>query len=402
MNNMRVNVWLLSFCQAMMNTGNVLLLSTSALVGYHLVEDKSLATLPLGLQFFSTMLLTIPASMLMKHIGRRLGFIVGIVLGLTGASLAAWAIWHGSFMYFTIGAIFIGAYNGFGTYYRFAAADAATLAYRPTAISYVMAGGVIAAIIGPNLANWTSGVFSGAEFAASYLAIAGLYTLSLLALLLLSIPRPDAHEAHDTGRPLRQIVSQGSFLVAVMGAALGYGIMSLVMTATPLAMHQHAHPYPNTTFVIEWHVLGMFAPSFVTGHLIRRFGVLNIMLTGVLLNILCVVVNLNGTALPHFWLALFCLGVGWNFLFVGSTTLLTDTYRIEEKAKVQALNDFSIFAMVTLSSLSAGALHYHFGWRAINLGVLPLITMILLAVVWLKYQQNNIVTVPLIDDQNPL
>jgi MFS family permease len=208
MKNMKLNVWLLSFCQAMMNTGNVLLLSTSSLVGYHLADDKSLATLPLGLQFFSTMLMTIPASMLMKYIGRRLGFMTGVVLGLLGASLAAWAVWHASFELFCAGAVLIGAFNGFGTYYRFAAADVATLAYRPTAISYVMAGGVIAAIIGPNLANWTSGVFPGAEFAASYVAIAGLYILSMMALLMMTIPRPDVREVHDTGRPLREIVTQ--------------------------------------------------------------------------------------------------------------------------------------------------------------------------------------------------
>lgn len=388
MNKMKINVWLLSFCQAMMNTGNVLLLTTSSLVGHLLATDKSLATLPLGLQFFGTMLLTIPASYLMKHIGRKLGFILGTLLGLTGAALAAWSIFNNSFFYFCVGATLIGAFNGFGTYYRFAAADVASVEYRPTAISYVMAGGVIAAIVAPNLASWTSGFFASAQFAASYLALTGIYILTLLVSFFLTIPKPDAHEAHDTGRPLTQIIVQGTFVVAASGAALGYGIMSLVMTATPLAMQHHAHVFSDTAFVIEWHVLGMFAPSFFTGHLIRRFGVLTIMLVGALLNFLCVAVNLVGTELMHFWLALFMLGVGWNFLFVGGTTLLTEVYRVEEKAKTQALNDFLVFAMVTASSLSAGALHYNLGWRAINWGVLPLIVIVLFAVLWLQLKHR--------------
>lgn len=390
MKRMKKNVWLLSFCQALMNTGNVLLVATSSLVGYHLAADKALATLPLGLQFLGTMLTTIPASMLMKHVGRRPGFIVGTLLGLGGTVLATWAILHDAFAVFCAGAALFGAFNGFGTYYRFAAADVATDDYRPTAISYVMAGGVIAALVGPNLANWTSGLLASAQFAGSYLALAGLYLASFAVLLFLDIPHPGAHEAHDTGRPLREITMQGTFRVAALAAALGYGVMSLVMTATPLSMHHHAHTFHDTAFVIEWHVLGMFAPSFVTGHLIRRFGVLNIMLTGALLNALCVAVNLTGTDLPHFWAALVLLGVGWNFLFVGGTTLLTETYHIEEKAKTQALNDFLVFTTVTVASLSAGALQYNFGWRTVNLGVLPAIALIVAAVLWLKLKRRTL------------
>lgn len=389
MNRMKKNVWLLSLCQAIMNTGNVLLIATSSLVGYHLAADKALATLPLGLQFLATMLTTIPASMLMKHVGRRAGFMVGTLLGLAGAGLAAFAILEGAFALYCTAAALVGAFNGFGTYYRFAAADAATDDYRPTAISYVMAGGVIAAVVGPNLANWTSGLWPAAQFAGSYVALAGLYALSLAMLPWLAIARPDAHEAHDTGRPLRAIAAQGRFVVAVLGGALGFGVMSLVMTATPLAMHAHAHPFADAAFVIEWHVLGMFAPSFFTGHLIHRFGVLNIMLTGALLNLLCVVVNLLGTDMVHFWTALVLLGVGWNFLFVGGTTLLTETYETAEKAKVQALNDFLVFAMVTASSLSAGALHYTLGWQAVNLGVLPPITLVLGALLWLRRAERQ-------------
>jgi len=389
MNSMKRNVWLLSFCQALMNTGNVLIATTSALVGYQLAEDKALATLPLGLQFLGSMLTTIPASIYMKHLGRRAGFIAGTLLGLAGTGFSTWAILHGEFFNFCIGAMLFGAFNGFGSYYRFAAADVATEDYRPTAISYVMAGGVVAAVLGANLAQWTEGLLAQAQFAGSYLALAGLYTLSLVTQLFLTIPRPGAHEAHDSGRPLREIAAQGRFVVAVLGAALGYGIMVLVMTATPLAMHAHAHSFGDTAFVIEWHVLGMFAPSFVTGHLIHRFGVLNIMLAGVVLTALCVVLNLSGTSLSHFWGALVALGVGWNFLFVGGTTLLTRVYRVEEKAKTQAVNDFTVFTVITLASLSAGWLHFHLGWRAVNLGVLAPIAVIFAALLWLRLKPRE-------------
>ncbi|MBI3561750.1 MAG: MFS transporter [Gammaproteobacteria bacterium] len=389
MNKMKINVWLLSFCQALMNTGNVLLVATSSLVGYQLAADKSLATLPLGVQFFATMLTTIPASMLMKQIGRRHGFMLGTLLGIGGAGLGAWSIAQMNFWYFCISTALVGAFNGFGTFYRFAAADVASSDYRPTAISYVMAGGVIAAVVGPNLANWTRGLFAATQFTGSYIALAGLYLLSFLALVVLSIPPPTVDEARSAGRPLPQIARQAAYVVAALGAALGYGIMALVMTATPLAMHHHAHLFDDTTFVIEWHVLGMFAPSFVTGHLIRRLGVLNIMLTGAVLSGLCVVVNLLGTDLLHFWVALLLLGIGWNFLFVGGSTLLTETYHIDEKAKAQALNDFLVFALVTASSLSAGVLQYQYGWKAINIGVLPLIFLVFFSVAWLKQHRRE-------------
>ena len=384
MNMMKRNVWLLAGCQALMNSGNSLLIATSALVGFKLAADKSLATLPLALQFFTSMLTTVPASFLMKAIGRRAGFLVGTLFGLAGAGFATWGIVAGNFIYFCLAAALIGAFNGFGTYYRFAAADVADADYRSRAISYVTAGGVVAALVGPNLAHWTSEWLAGIEFAGSYLSLLGIYGLSLAVLLLVRIPVPTAVQTHTHSRPLFDIVRQPAFIVALAGGALGVGVMALVMTATPLAMHQHAHVFADTAFVIEWHLLGMFAPSFFTGHLIRRFGVLNVMLAGVVLNIGCVVVNLAGTEVTHFWAALTLLGVGWNFLFIGGTTLLTETYAESEKAKAQALNDFVVFTVITIASLSAGALQYQLGWRAVNLGVVPIIIVILVALLWLR------------------
>ena len=391
MNGMKRNVLLLAACQAMLMTGGSLLIATSALVGYRLAPDKALATLPLAMQMLASMLTSIPASLLMQRIGRRAGFLLGSTIGIAGAGLATYAIVTGNFVVFTLGAAVSGMFAGFGNYYRFAAADVATADYRGTAISYVMAGGVVAAFIGPNLAHWTS-AWLVAPFAGSYLALAGILVLSFATQLFLDIPRPP-RETRGGGRALGAIARQPVFIVAAIGGMLGYGIMALVMTATPLAMHEHHYAFGDTAFVIEWHVLGMFAPSFFTGHLIRRFGVLQVMLAGGVLSAVCVMVNLAGTGLAHFWLALFLLGVGWNFLFIGATTLLTETYAPEEKAKTQALNDFLVFSMVTLAALSAGTLQHHLGWRAVNYGVIPLIAVTLVAVTWLLLRRRSLMLV---------
>lgn len=388
----RKNVLLLSAAQAMMMTGGTLLIATSALVGFRLSPDKSLATLPLALQMLAGMLTTIPASLIMQRIGRQRGFLLGSTLGLGGAALAAHAIVTGNFALFTLAAALSGMFTGFGNYYRFAAAEVAPDDYKSRAISYVMAGGVVAALVGPNLAHWTSD-WLATPFAGSFVALTGIMLLSLVTLLFLDIPRTRA-EIHGGGRPLAEIAAQPAFRVAVLGGMLGYGVMALVMTATPLAMHGHQHPFSETAFVIEWHVLGMFAPSFVTGALIRRFGVLRIMTTGALLYLACVAVNLGGTSVGHYWLALTLLGVGWNFLFIGATTLLTETYRPEEKGKSQAMNDFLVFSTVTVCVLSAGALQHHFGWQAVNLGVLPLVAIVLGALLWLRYQRRLATAAP--------
>jgi len=391
MNGMKRNVLLLAACQALLVTGLSLLLATSALVGYRLSPDKSLATLPLAMQMLAGMLTSIPASFFMQRFGRRTGFLLGSVIGITGAGVATIATVTGSFPLFVFSAVLMGMFVGFVNFYRFAAADAATTEYRSTAISYVMAGGVIAAFIGPNLAHWTSSWLI-APFAGSYLALVGILLLSFSVQLFLDIPHP-SRELQGSGRKLGVIVRQPAFIVAAIGGMLGYGIMSLVMTATPLAMHDHDHAFSDTAFVIEWHLLGMFVPSFFSGHLIRRIGVLQVMLVGGLLSAVCVAINLAGTSLSHFWLALFLLGVGWNFLFIGATTLLTETYVPEEKAKIQALNDFLVFGTVTLSVLSAGSLQHHLGWRAVNFGVMPLIVVTVIAVVWLLVSRRSSIPV---------
>ena len=392
MNTFRRNIPLLAACQALMMSSTSLIITTAALVGFALAEDKSWATLPLAAQFIATMFTTIPAALLLDRIGRKQGFMLASFFGISGAVFATLAILKAKFSLFTLGTIQIGIFNGFGNYYRFAAADAVDKILKGRAVSYIMAGGVVAAFVGPNLANMTRGVVTNAPFAGSYASLVILYILSLAILAFLQLPpKPAADNVSDTGsgRPLKVIAAQPMFIVAMVCGMLGYGVMALAMTATPLAMHHFAHPFAETSFVIQWHVLGMFGPAFVTGHLIKRYGVLNIMLAGALLGAACMGVNLTGSSVWHFWTALLFLGISWNFLFIGATTLLTETYRPEERAKTQALNDFAVFTTVALSSLSAGALQSRYGWQTVNLGLIPLLLLIFAALIWGKHKRGT-------------
>lgn len=383
---MKKNVLLLAIGQAVMMSGGVLLFASGSLIGSLLATDKALASLPLALQMAASLVVAIPASFLMARIGRRGGFLLGAGLATGGGALAVYSIVGQSFALFCVAAALMGVFTGIGNYFRFAAVDAVTPDYQPRAVSYVLAGGVLAAFIGPNLVTWGSPLFPGVEYAGGYALLVGLYLLCFLLLTRLDIPKPAPFTA--AGRPLRRILRQPSLLVAMLAGALGFGTMALLMTATPLAMHGHAHGYGDTAFVIEWHVLGMFAPSFVTGRLIQRLGVRQVMTLGVVLNVACVLINLAGTTVTHFWGALLLLGAGWNFLFIGATHLLTTTYAPEEQAKVQAANDFVVFGVTTLAVLSAGAIQHHYGWTLVNLGVMPAIGLIGAALWWLKGQTS--------------
>lgn len=391
MDSFRRNVPLLAICQALMMSGMSLIIATAALVGFALAEDKSLATLPLAAQYIATMLTSIPAAMLMDRIGRKTGFMIATVFGASGATIAMLAVAGGEFWFFLVGTMLIGVFNGFGTYFRFAAADAVSEEKKSRAISFIMVGGVVAAFVGPNMANLTRDWLYTVEFAGSYAAVVSFYIIAFFVMAFLKLPHREdnAEELSYVQRPLKTIVSQPKFIVALLCGMFGYGVMTLVMTATPLAMHNHAHSFANTSFVIQWHILGMFAPSFFTGHLIKRFGELPIMILGVLFGLACVAINLLGSSVAHFWVALVLLGMSWNFLFVGATSLLTATYHQNERAKAQALNDFVVFTTVAVASLSAGALQYQFGWQVVNVGVLPMLAIMLTALLWLKYKNGQ-------------
>ncbi len=375
----------LALAQALMMSVNTLLITASAIIGYQLAADKSLATLPLALQFLATMLGSVPASFIMQRIGRKGGFLLASLLGLGGSALAILALLEQSFLLYCLATPLFGLYTAFGNYFRFTATEVAPPSQRDHAISLVLAGGVVAAVVGPNLASHSKTLLQ-IDFVGSFVAVALLYALNLVNFLSMKLPRPVNPSVSSGARPLREIVGQASYLTALLSATVGYAVMSLLMTATPLAMMQQ-HSFPDVAFVIQWHVLGMFAPSFFTGRLIQRFGARRIVTAGAMAFLACIAINLNGTSVTHYWLALFLLGIGWNFMFIGGTSLLTETYTEAEKAKAQAFNDLVIFTSVTLASLGAGALQHAWGWQQVNLMVLPLIATSLLAVLWLHRER---------------
>lgn len=377
------NILTLGGCQAFFFMANTITISTSPLVGLQYAPTPALATLPFGLQFLATMATTIPASFLMREIGRRGGFLLGGSFCLASGLLAAWAIRRGDFLLFCLASALYGVFSAFAQYYRFAAADAAELAgtaqpaaLRARAVSWVLAGGIVAGVLGPELAKATRELFPPYVFLGSYLAVAGLGAATVVVVSALAIPRPDGDGPRPAGRPLLQILKTPGALTAVLAAISAYVTMNLLMTATPLAMMACGHGFGDTARVLQAHVVGMFGPSFFTGSLIARWGARRVVLAGVGLMLLCVAVAVSGVEVERFALALFALGVGWNFMFIGGTTLLTSCHRPEEKAKVQGFNDFLLFTSVSLSATGAGALHGLLGWQTLNLLALPLLALV--------------------------
>ena len=383
----RRNVIFLAMCQALYMTGTSMVLTVTALAGSAIAPTPSLGTLPLSLQFVATMAATIPASLLMRRYGRRMGFTIGAISGVIGAGISLFALLRGDFVLFSLGAVLIGILNGCAIYYRFAAADTADAAFRPKAISLVMAGGVVAAFLGPNLATYTVELFPEATYAGCFAALIGLHGLTILILLGIDIPSPTAAERLDNGAPLGQILRRPAIAVAVLAGVAGYSSMNLVMTATPLSMVAHHYAFSDAAMVIQWHVFAMFAPSFFTGHLIARFGAPRIIMAGAALILACVAINLHGDSLWHFLGALVALGGGWNFMYVGGSALLTSAHDVAERAKVQALNEFLVFGSVALASFASGAVQFGYGWMAVNLVVMPLTLLSLLAAVWLTVKR---------------
>ena len=383
------NVFLLALAQAMMISVNSLMITTAAIVGSDLSPQPALATLPLALQLIAVMTTAIPASLLMRRIGRRAGFLLASLIGIGAGVAATLGLYLESFALFCLGSVCVGIFTGFGNYFRFAATEVAPPERKNTAISYVLAGGVLAAVIGPNLANYTRGLFEVA-FLGSYLAVIIVYGLSSINFLAMRLPPPTVVNPGGDARALSRIAAQPGFVVVVASATIGYGLMAMLMTATPLAMtHAHGHQFGEVAFVIQWHVLGMFVPSFFTGHLINRFGAQRIIAVGAGLMLICVGLNLHGSSVTHYWAALLLLGVGWNFMFIGGTSLLTETYRPAESAKTQALNDCIVFSGAALGSLCAGALIHWLGWRLVNLAAVPFILLALGLQFWLWRQRGS-------------
>jgi MFS family permease len=377
------NVVVLAVCQGLTMIGTSTLIAEAALVGDALAGNRWLSTLPLALQQLMTMATTIPASYLMLRIGRRNGFMLGAIAGIVSALLATAGAIYGSFVLFCVGVALNGVYTGFSNYYRFAAIEGAGEALKARAVSWVMAGGVISAVVGPWLARQTHDLLPVA-FAGSFLSLAFVAALAVILLRLgLDIPAPSAAMRRGGGRSLAEIARQPVFIVAVLGAVIGYAVMSLVMNASPLAMQFCGHSFSDITTVIQWHLVAMFAPSFVTGRIIERFGVLQVMLTGAVLLVATTIVSVSGVTVAHFWVALVLLGVGWNFLFVGGTTLVTEAYRPEERATVQAANDFMVFGSVAVGAFFAGVMQNSLGWDVVNITTVPFAFAALLGCAWL-------------------
>lgn len=385
-----LQVGLLFLCEALTRSSAVILLITMGLAGSRLTPDPSLTTLPLALVPVATTLTTIPAAHWMRRHGRRAGFLTGAVLGMGGASVAALAAWLGEFWLLCAGALLIGSVNGFATYYRFAAAEVSTPEFRSRAISLVMAGGVIAAVVGSTLAAETRFLWAGREFAGSFACIIVLQALILLVMSFARLPAPVPRAESGGGRPLSRIAAHPTFLMALLGAVASWGLMSLLMNATPLSMERHHHEFHDTARVIQWHVLGMYVPSFFTGSLVRRVGERPVMFAGILLIGVAALLNLGGPDLSWYMTGLTVLGVGWNFLFVSCTSLITGTYSGEgEKTRVQSANDFLIFATMILSSFSAGALEARIGWHQLNQAALVATALVAAALARLAWRERR-------------
>jgi MFS family permease len=382
---------LLTLCQGFFLTNNVAFIAINGLVGLALAPSAWLATLPVTAYVAGGALFAGLVARHQRAWGRRRAFQVGLVVAMASTALCAWSALHHQFWLLVAGTTLAGYYNANAGLYRFAAIEIVAPPFKERAISWVLAGGILGAVAGPNLARVTRNLLA-TEFAGAYAALAVVALCSLATISWIRFPPLPARSAAAPGRPLAQIVAQPVFLVAVVGCALGYGVMNLLMAATPIAMAMCSHPFANTALVLEWHVLGMFVPSFFTGSLVKRFGALPIMAIGVVLNVICIAVALSGIDLAHFLVALLTLGVGWNFLFIGGTALVTTAYRPEEKTTAQAAMDTAIFATMTIASFSSGALVTTQGWTWINLGSIVPVLLTAAALTWFAVQRRRAVT----------
>ena len=386
---MNKNLWLLAIAQGLFLANNVTFIAINGLVGLSLAPYPWMATLPVMGYVVGGALSTGLVAESQRRWGRKVSFQLGLLVALLSACLGILAVEQQWFWLLVATTVVAGYYSANGHLYRFAAAELSDGGHREKAVSLVMAGGLIGAVIGPNLANHSKALLA-MPFAGAYLALG---VLAIIALALISQidfpPVPEKTPHADQGRPLREIMTQPVFMVSALAASISYGVMNLLMAATPLAMQVCGMPFSDTALVLEWHVIGMFAPGFITGSLIRRFGVLNIMGVGVLLNLVCILIAINGNDLHHFVSALFLLGVGWNFLFTGSTTLSLDAYRPEEKDRAQAAINFCVFAVMSLSSFASGALLTTQGWHWLNIGSIVPVLLTGIALAWLARQFSS-------------
>ena len=386
---MNANLVLLALCQGLFLTNNVTFIAINGLVGLSLAPLGWMATLPVMGYVVGGALSTGLVAKSQSRWGRKVSFQLGLGVALLSALLAAYAAFSHNFWLLVTATVIAGYYSANGQLYRFAAAELAPLPFREKAVSLVMAGGLIGAIVGPNLASRTKGLFE-TPFMGAYLALMAVAVLAMALMAFIRFPAELPQKAGASGgRPLREIMAQPVFIVSAAAAALSYGVMNLLMAATPLAMQVCGYAFSDAALVLEWHVIGMFAPGFFTGHLIKKFGTLTIMGTGVLINFACIAVALTGVELHQFLIALFLLGVGWNFLFTGSTTLSMKAWSTEEKDRGQAAINFFVFATMAFTSFASGALVTTQGWTWLNIGSIVPVALTAVALVWLAIKQKS-------------
>ena len=378
----RRNALVLAATQALAGGNNTVLVATAGTVGTMLAPDKGLATLPISIFVLGLWMGTLPIGALARRLGRRTALQIGTVCGVLTGLICCAAVLQGSFLLFNIGAAFSGFYAAAHQSYRFAAADTASEEFRPKAIAWVLFGGVLAGIVGPQLVIATQGLWPPYLFAATYIGQSALALAAGGVLMFVRIPKPAPRSAAGDGRPLSEIARQPRFVVAVACGVASFAMMNLVMTSAPLAMVMCNHSVTDATLGLQWHVLAMYAPSFVTGTLISRFGLERIIGLGLALIILAAAIGIAGISLWHFWIGLVLLGVGWNFAFIGATTMVTACHRPNERNKVQAFNDFLVFGSMAIGSFSSGMLLASFGWTMVNEVVFPVVLVAAALLIW--------------------
>jgi MFS family permease len=384
----RSNVVRLAAAQALTGANSAVIFATGSIVGATLAPDISLATVPLSMYVLGLAAGTLPTGMISRRYGRRTAFIIGTGCGVLTGVLGAFAILHGSFWLFCAATCIGGLYGAVSQSYRFAAADGASAAYRPKAVSWVMAGGVFAGVLGPQLVQWTMNIWPPYLFAFSFVIQAVVALVAMAVLAGIDAPRPAAADLHG-GRPLLEIVRQPRFIAAALCGVIAYPMMNLVMTSAPLAMKMCGLSISDSNFGIQWHIVAMYGPSFFTGSLIARFGAQRVVATGLLLEAIAATIGLTGITAMHFWATLIVLGVGWNFGFVGASALVLETHRPQERNKVQAFNDFLIFGMMAAGSFLSGQLLANFGWSAVNLVVYPPVLLGLVVLMFASFARRR-------------
>ncbi|WHU82157.1 MFS transporter (plasmid) [Pantoea agglomerans pv. betae] len=402
MRNMHRQVLILASSQAIFQSISVLIMTIGGLAGALLTSRPALSTVPLAMASLGTVLVMFPASLWMSRIGRKTGFITGALSGIISAIISIAAMFQHSFILLCIGMFFLGIYQAFAQFYRFAAGEVVLPAFRTKAISLVLAGGVVAALLGPFLASFGSAFFS-VSYAGSFLFMGIMASVGLLLLSRLQIPVQSRESSeHVIARSWQKVIFQPAYLVALFSGASGFGIMVLGLTATPIAMKHYGFDLAQIATVIQLHILGRFIPSFFTGKLIDRFGVIKIMLAGILLMLAYIALAFSGITWGMFAVALILMGIGWNFLYIGGTSLLATTYSTGEKGVAQATNDMSVFIFSLLCSLGAGPLLNAYGWKTMHLLLVPWVLFLMVPLLWLamrKKRQDNSedeVTLPLL------